>query len=580
MNRYENLYCCPNKKEADILNKQKEKAKEILGTNYAVVYRFFRNVLELEYCYKIFRSRRCQVLFNIFAPIILNDLAQENPDIWEKDKGIFISDNSLAKYKEKIVKGDISVLLVDDIMIHGRGLKQLYETIDPDYKLDNIKIYVMAKNHEDCEVNTGILDRLEVELPVFEWGWKELSSQLVNLIYNNATPYISYVGSYYEALSAEKFDWKDKLWELVQQKQINWVDNTNEAQKKMKETSGVFFEKRALPVFFDNLCYACCLRLYENSDLRKRTLVPYVFLKNFSMAEAETVSSFLAEKLDDTRFSCICKSLRKKNYRDGLEKELNLAYKMRLANALVSLFYGIYVADCYGLSYPNWEFDIVQFGICYGKDIAEEVGKLVFADFSDFINITVLNEEHLSDFQEDDELSSLFDPIMNQIDNQTDLSVLNEKMEKYFFENGIIDEQRAKKVMSRKEGITINKILGHFSASSLKNKLISALLNAWDSGIASGSALALEEKDIVAMYVAAGEQCFRYGIKSNKKAIVYILQKYQEIFFKDKEKVKKEIFAYIDDEYSKNPEGKDELYSLIGPNLEKLGNLNIPDLLN
>ena len=293
MNRCGCLYHRPNDRETEMLNKQKKKAKEILGTNFVVVYRFFRKVLESKYHYKIFRSRRCQVLLNIFAPIILDELSQEDPNIWERDKGIFISDNSLIKYKEDIISGKKSVLLVDDIMIHGRGLKQLYEMIDPGYKMDNIKIYILAKNHEECNVNSGILDRLDVELPVFEWGWKELSSQLVNLIYYNATPYISYVGSYCGEISDEKSDWNDKLWKLFQQEKIEWVDNTNNNQKQMNEASSVIFEKNELPNLFNSLCYACCLRIYENSDLKKRTLVPYIFLKNFSMSDGKKLVLFL-----------------------------------------------------------------------------------------------------------------------------------------------------------------------------------------------------------------------------------------------------------------------------------------------
>lgn len=82
------------------------------------------------------------------------------------------------------------------------------------------------------------------------------------------------------------------------------------------------------------------------------------------------------------------------------------------------------------------------------------------------------------------------------------------------------------------------------------------------------------------MYVAAGEQCFRYGIKDKKKDIEYILKKYQEVFFRDSQTVKADIIDYINEQYSDNPEGKEELYSLIGHNLENLGKLNIPAILN
>lgn len=579
MSWYKDIYCCSNKSEVDVLNKQKEKAREILGNNYTLVYRSFRKVLESNFYYKVFRSRRCQVLFNIFAPIILNDLDQEDPNIWEKVQGIFISDNALIKYKKEILKGATQVLLVDDIMIHGRGLEQLYESLDPDYKLQNIKVYVIVKNNESYGLKEEFLHRLKAEIPVFEWGWKELSSQLVNLIYYNATPYISYVGSYYGELFDDKSNCKVKFSDLVQQKQVNLIDNTNETQKKMKETSSVIFENNDVPLFFDNLCYACCLRIYENKDSGKRTLVPYAFLKNFSMDDAEAVSSFLAEKLDHKKFRSVCKDLQMKNYSNELDKKQYLAYKMRLVNAFVNLFYGIYVADRYDLSLENWTFDVAQFNICYGDNIAEEALNLVFADFSDFVNLPVWEKKYVNDFQEDEELASLFDETMDQA-NSMQLPILREKMEQYFFENGMIDERRAKKFLPRKNGITIKKILGKASVSFPKNELISVLLNAWDSGIASGSTLAPVGKDIVAMYVAAGEQSFRYDIESNKSAIEYILKKHREVFFRDREIVKAEISDYIDREYSDNPEKKDRLYNLIGKNLEKLENLNIPAILN
>lgn len=579
MGWYKDIYCCSNKSEVDALNKQKEKAKEILGNNYTLVYRFFRKVLESDCHYKVFRSRRCQVLFNIFAPIILNNLAQEDPNIWEKIQRVFISDNALIKYKKEIMKGATQVLLVDDIMIHGRGLEQLYESVDPDYNLHNINVYVIVKNNETYGLKEEFLHRLKAEIQVFDWGWKELSSQLVNLIYYNATPYISYVGSYYGKLFDDKSNWNDKLNDFVRQKQMNLVDNTNKTQKKMQETSNVVFENNDIPLFFDNLCYACCIRIYENKDSGKRTLVPYAFLKNFSMDDAETVSSFLAEKLNHKKFRYVCKDLRMKNYSDELDKKQYLAYKMRLVNAFVSLFYGIYIANRYNFLLENWTFDVAQFNICYGENIVKEAKNLALDDFSDFIDMPVLEKKYINDFQEDEELALLFDKTMDQA-NPVQKSTLREKMGQYFFENGMIDEERAKQFLPRKDGITIKKILGMTSMLFSKNELISVLLNAWDSGIASGSTLAPVGKDIVAMYVAAGEQSFRYDIESNKSAIKYILKKYQEVFFRDREIVKTEIYDYINQEYSDDPEKKDRLYNLIGKNLEKLENLNIPAILN
>lgn len=297
------------------------------------------------------------------------------------------------------------------------------------------------------------------------------------------------------------------------------------------------------------------------------------------MSDAEKVSSFFAEQLSQEKFKYVCKDLSVNTFSDESGKMQYLVYKMRLVNALLSLFYGVYVADHYGLSWSEWKFDFAQFSICYGQRIAKELQDLVFSDFEDFIAQPVLTEEHSEDFCEDKELNMLFDTTLGENPPEK-LSQFSEKLEKYFFENGIRDEKRAKIALPRKEGITINKILGYFSEPLSKIKLVSALLNAWDSGAASGNALASDGNGIIAMYVAAGEQCFRYGIKGKKKDIEYILKKYQEVFFRDSQTVKADIIDYINEQYSDNPEGKEELYSLIGHNLENLGKLNIPAILN
>ena len=122
-------------KNQEYLQKLNDELKRILDESYDGVYDFFYELLETDVPYKILRSRRCQVLFNIFVPIIL---LEYNDSI--KMKGMFISDHALTKYKEKILKE--SGLIIDDIVIHGRGLQELYESLDRNYSCKRISIQV------------------------------------------------------------------------------------------------------------------------------------------------------------------------------------------------------------------------------------------------------------------------------------------------------------------------------------------------------------------------------------------------------------------------------------------------------
>jgi len=183
--------------------------------------------------YKILMSRRCLVVFQIFTLIILTN---EEVSV----RGSFITDKSLVKYREDAIEN--SAVIVDDIMIHGRGVEKVYNMLDPsnDCKLSNIRIYVFKRCYDDAIcIRKKLLEKVECDSLAYKWEWRETSSQLVNLIYACAFPYTSFIGAY--SLETESF----KMSELNNSGKFILEDNTKIAQRKLGEEVYILFEKRS-----------------------------------------------------------------------------------------------------------------------------------------------------------------------------------------------------------------------------------------------------------------------------------------------------------------------------------------------
>lgn len=475
-------YKNPSAELAGKIRYMEKRLKVILDRNYDFLYDYFCNALDCEVKYKIFRARRCQVLFQLFLPIIL--LNEQNIQI----RGIFISDHAIAKYKADILK--TPAVILDDVVIHGRGLQELYEELDPKYAYTNILIYVHKVARTADAMSEKLKKRLQCDSEVFDWEWRELSTQLVNAIHATVTPYVSFVEAY---ISAQKFD-REKLKDA-----FIIYGNTNDDQERMGTEAYVIFERDALPRIIQNGGYDACVRYYENERLVKTVSVPYVFMKSLSGNDMSAFCAEFAARLGD-KHDALREELSVKT-----DDNLKLQYKAFLINALMNRFYGLYLDDKYPGLFDFSKADWFTLAMCFGNAVAEDMESLTFSDVSGMMELEFCRTQCDTECEEDSR--QLVEGLERAIEAEGDE---NEVLPLYFYFNRQLDEESVRKKEKREKGLPIETFYNKLGGD--KHTTSRLQLRSWDAGTAACDLFVINCSS-VALYARAGEQSFRYIVK-------------------------------------------------------------------
>lgn len=546
-------------------------AQNILSENYRGVYNFFCDILESPVNYKILRARRCQVLFFVFLPIILLD---EGDDI--KITGEFISDHALSKHVQKVVSS--SGILVDDIVIHGRGLRKIYNLIDENFLCSNLSVYVYAK----CR-NAILYDKLEAKIKsyddVFEQEWKSLSTQFVNLIYAFAAPYASYVESIYENATNFKLDEVEKNFLII--------DNTNHYQELQKEKSWVLFEKNDVPPIFHKIGYDCCLRVYTSEIVKRTMYIPHIFIRNFVYDVVFRIIEKVCSKLPEEKTKNIIHDLSDKCDEKGCDA---VAYQIKLFNTLMNHIYGLHIKEEYKIMLEKSNLNLGMLAVCYGEEIAEEFSHLEYGDVSSILTLDFTDCIE-TEIEEDSELKAKLINVnfsQSEVPEDEKSKYVKEKLKKlqeYFYQNGQIDEKLAQQGESRKKGLSLGTFYKIAKPEDTHWMSISQL-NAWDSGIASCDIIS-DGNNVVSAYVASGEQSFRYVLEQHKKLLKDMIYAYNSPLWTKTDKTGGELASEVYNKYLKehfpeqmgDNEDKKILMTFIEENRDKLKDWGIPEIL-
>lgn len=468
----------------DQISYQEKIARDILDRNYDLLYDFFCDIMEREEEYKIFKARRCQVLFQIFVPIILKN-----------EKGIcihgnFISDHAIARCRDEILAS--SAVILDDILIHGRGLQDVYEELDVNYENPNIRVYVHKMCKDADSMSRRLKEKLEFDSVVYDWEWRELSTQLVNVIQATATPYVSTMATYIskKSMGLEK---ADEFFAIY--------DNANADHKRTGTTALVLFERNPLPNLFKEWGYDACIRCYANERMKKTAYVPYVFFKPSSYAD---INSFCEKTLAhlDGKFTALKAELLLKV--DNKEK---LKYKAYFVNTLLNWMYGLYLTNRYpgvfDLSFSN----IPALASCIGDAAVCDMEKIQYKDIWGLLDMDWEKETSVLPVEEDAELlAGLQEAVLCETKDKI--------LPLYFYYNRQIDEKSAKEKERRRKGLSTKAFYDNLKEEHHQKSCMQ--LKSWDSGIAACDKV-LAENEIVYSCVKAGEQSFRYILEAMKE---------------------------------------------------------------
>lgn len=452
---------------------------DILDRNYDLLYDYFCNALDRGEEYKILRARRCQVLFQLFLPIILKN----EPNI--RIHGTFISDHAIAKYKDEILK--TSALILDDIVIHGRGLEELYEDLDSGYEHDNIHVYVHKMARTADAMSEKLKAKLEWDSKIYDWEWRELSTQLVNAIYATVTPYVSFVETY---ISGRELD-LERAGEA-----FTVSDYTNEDQERIGTKAYVIFEKDILPRIIGNGGYDACVRYYKNEKMMKTVYVPYVFMKSLSENDIDVFCNTFAGHLG-SKYNALGKELL-----TGWDNDLQLKYKAVLANVLLNRIYGLYLEH----KYPGlFDFSAAEWStlaMCFGNAVTDDVEKLTYGDVCGLMDLEFCQTQCDAEYEED---QALVKGLEQAMEDETE----NEVLPLYFYFNRQLDEESVRKKEKRKKGLSINTFYNKLGDNVHNTSKLQ--LRCWDAGTAACDTFVINN-NLVALYARAGEQSFRYMI--------------------------------------------------------------------
>lgn len=283
----------------------KKCAKDELGSDYTAVKKFFAEKFgdSEKYEYIIVKVRRAYMLARIFCVILLSEAKdQENEELYKKYKraakilrsDIFlsspdflnrsdcaenaddISDDAADETGRVIVKNKTNrILLLDDIIIHGRALselleylveKQFYEVDHID--VDSIVIFKDAECLSECLQNKiRNQQKTDNRINATEKEWKILSNKFVALIQHSAQSYAAFTDSY-----TLPQDYKFEEHFNYHVKEIS-----SAAQKNADIIMQVFYDDSR---FISNSLRKC-LRCYKDNSVKcqkRNVVIPFVSL--------------------------------------------------------------------------------------------------------------------------------------------------------------------------------------------------------------------------------------------------------------------------------------------------------------
>lgn len=234
---------------------------------------------ENKYDYVILTTRRC------FCLIIA---VQKKYKIFSDNEWKKIISSQAIKIEDFSNK---SVILVDDVMIHGTSVWNIYSKLQ-ETNIKNIDTFVLAKSVEYPDfyrIQTG--KSYKQLLLLSQDDWQYLSNEIVYYFYDNNIPYISYV---YGANIA------NNSWTKIQFKYSNFDANIysiiKEVLKERSEKTTIYYN-----ALDSKLVRYSCIRKY---DFNTTIHVPYCELKEFAADSIEICwknmkKSFPLERLYD-----------------------------------------------------------------------------------------------------------------------------------------------------------------------------------------------------------------------------------------------------------------------------------------
>lgn len=249
---------------------------------------FIIEVMVSPYSVKVLMARRFFDVFCAFEEII--DYLYEGTIT---ATGRIVTNLSVALYEEHLK--DEKILVVDDIVLHGRALDDTFQylTRQCGCKKENIDFRVFIRNEEKKLIQSEAFEHLTAKEVVSDRRWRMLSGGIVDALSITGQPYISYLP--YVEFDMESNE-AEKILAFVQEQKA--VNLTTDTQSFYGIESNLLFAEDFGDCFADEFAFSWgnMIRIYQYRNLSKLLVVPYVFLKPLDTKAAAPFIAAVKEK--------------------------------------------------------------------------------------------------------------------------------------------------------------------------------------------------------------------------------------------------------------------------------------------
>lgn len=417
--------------------------------------------------------------------------------------------------KEGIYK---KVIIADDIIIHGRSVKEICDKLlEMNPELD-VQIMSYVRNNEE---NNHILDSIPNDhiLPryvVKTDDWRELSDEIVNTFYLSGRPYISYLPYFVLDIT-----WNELLCKFQKE---DMLSIQHDDMKRLGIEAFVYIGD-GIEIFRNfKLCKVCGVRFYYYPDIPKIIAIPYCCLNDMSKDTLDRASDFLRTNFLNPQY--VHKISNSSDEPDMRMIELEYVLSSWMA---MNLF------DSFGISIKQWVRDIEEYNFSERLLTNELSGQMVQENMRSFSQLIQACDAVLDIPNSDVEIlkqhfNNLLQVYSGEYHKWKTCRQKSQSIHEYVlrilghFEsvNGNLDEEKCKNEKDQKRlfGLPVSFVLDQLAAllknlqgGTLKENLnlaFAAVITVIDAGQATIVARKISETDAVESVIYAGEQNYKH----------------------------------------------------------------------
>lgn len=506
---------------------------------YAALKEFYENeVGHSDYKYNIITPRKAMGLDKVFF-----DPCQEvtNKCIYATTKSYILYIEDICKEIENgSAKEHKFISIIDDILLYGRTIdeflgkfiniiaKKTNKTEEDIGKL--IDINVFTRSDKPCQIKRERYNSLKTKIWFKYEECMRLSDIIMKTFYelpvSNTTTIVNYYYQKKGDILENILKQQNEEWDYVDLDEVEKESILRKRIEKLGFKSMIFYKKNYNEV--QNGSFQL-IRFYINKKAKKAFIIPYTFLDQMEQNQLNGI------------WEKIGLNFLGKNEEEAIKRGYSVLEYEFLINLMSINFMNDFISD-FSLDLIDFKMDKNIMNISFGKKLSDylmdyAIGKENRQELS--------NLEYCPKYYEGDEyLKDKYNQLLSESDEEEAWEIL----QKYFNENGKIDDSLAgenneKSVSNRRtQGLTVKYMeQTYFAKKNYSKKFYFGLISTMDQGI---SALSVQDnaiknngiEDIIVygQIMQSGEQAYRVGIEELSPLIYFkilLKKKYRDRIF-------------------------------------------------